>query len=106
MAAGLTCLAASFAAGESATTRDWSGKQPVRYPDPDVISLEKEFGKYRIGTATIERIATGFRWAEGPAWNGAGNYLVWNNTSKTSTGATNQDIYWEDLSLGLPQNRG
>jgi gluconolactonase len=79
MAAGLTCLAASFAAGESATTRDWSGKQPVRYPDPDVISLEKEFGKYRIGTATIERIATGFRWAEGPAWNGAGNYLVWSD---------------------------
>jgi gluconolactonase len=59
--------------------RDWSGKQPVRYPDPNVIALDKAFGKYRISTAVIERVCTGFRWAEGPAWNGAGDYLVWSD---------------------------
>jgi len=55
LAAGLAGLRALPAQGQSATTRDWSGREPVRYPDPDVISLEKEFNKYRIGTATIER---------------------------------------------------
>jgi gluconolactonase len=79
LAAGLAGLRALPAQGQSATTRDWSGRVPVRYPDPDVISLEKEFNKYRIGTATIERVSTGYRWAEGPAWNGAGNYLVWSD---------------------------
>jgi gluconolactonase len=79
LAAGLTGLGIFSADAESVATRDWSGNQPVRYPDPDVISLEKEFGRYRIGTATIERVCTGFRWAEGPAWNGAGNYLVWSD---------------------------
>ena len=70
LAAGLTALSVSSAVGQSVATRDWSGNQPVRYPDPDVISLEKEFAKYRIGTAVIERVCTGSRWAEGPAWNG------------------------------------
>jgi gluconolactonase len=79
LAAGLTTLSVSSAEGQFVGTRDWSGNQPVRYPDPDVISLEKEFAKYRIGTSVIERVCTGFRWAEGPAWNGAGNYLVWSD---------------------------
>jgi gluconolactonase len=78
-AAALAGLGALSTKGQSVLARDWSGTQPIRYPDPDVISLDKAFGKYRIGTATIERVATGFRWAEGPAWNGAGNYLVWSD---------------------------
>ncbi len=60
-------------------TRDWSGHEPVRYPDPDVISLDKSFDKYRIKSAVIQRVTTGMRWAEGPAWNGAGGYLVWSD---------------------------
>lgn len=55
------------------------GSEVVRYPDPNVVSLDKAFGKYRIGSAVVERVATGYRWAEGPAWNGAGNYLVWSD---------------------------
>lgn len=61
------------------TQRDWSGQQPVRYADPDVIALDKRFQKYMIGSAAIERLWTGARWAEGPAWNGAGRYLVWSD---------------------------
>ncbi|MEQ1850054.1 MAG: SMP-30/gluconolactonase/LRE family protein [Chthoniobacteraceae bacterium] len=52
---------------------------PVRYPEPDVIALEDAFKKIKIGNASIERLHTGMRWAEGPAWNGAGQYLVWSD---------------------------
>lgn len=61
------------------TKRDWSGKQPIRYPDPDIIVLDKRFAKYKIGNTAIQRLATGFLWAEGPAWSGEGNYLVWSD---------------------------
>ncbi len=59
--------------------RDWSGKRPVRYPDPDIIVLDKRFAKYKIGNTPIQRLATGFLWAEGPAWCGVGNYLLWSD---------------------------
>ena len=59
--------------------RDWSGKNPVRYPDPDIISLDKRFDKIKIGNAAIERLYTGTRWSEGPAWSGVGRYLVWSD---------------------------
>ena len=52
---------------------------PLRYPDSRVQSLEKAFDKYRISSAAIEQLATGMRWAEGPAWSGEGNYLVWSD---------------------------
>jgi gluconolactonase len=61
------------------TDRDWTGKTPIRYPDPDVIAIEKQFAKYRITSAVIERIYTGLRWAEGPAWSGVGGYLMWSD---------------------------
>lgn len=80
--AGVTAasaLAQSGTAQDAPEQRDWSGHNPIRYPDPDVVVLDKRFSKYRITSAAIERVATGFRWAEGPAWNGAGNYLVWSD---------------------------
>ena len=60
--------------------RDFSaGAPPVRYPEPDVIALSKRFAKYKIGNAAIERLHTGMRWAEGPAWSGSGQYLVFSD---------------------------
>lgn len=56
-----------------------SGQGPVRYPDPNIVSIEKAFDGYRITSAAIERVYTGCRWAEGPAWNGAGEYLMWSD---------------------------
>ena len=35
--------------------------------------------KYRLGNASIERIATGFRWAEGPVYFRDGRYLLWSD---------------------------
>jgi gluconolactonase len=55
------------------------GSAPVRYPEPDVIALDKAFEKYKIGSAPIERLHTGMYWAEGPAWSGWGQYLVWSD---------------------------
>ena len=61
------------------TQRDWSGMNPVRYPDPDILSLDKRFDKYKIGNTPIRRLHTGMLWAEGPAWNSVGRYLAWSD---------------------------
>ncbi len=73
----LTTLAAT--AASSALARDWSGQAPERYPDPDVIALDPAFEKLIQGNSPIRRLHTGMLWAEGPAWNGSGNYLVWSD---------------------------
>lgn len=59
--------------------RDWSGQNPVRYPDPDIVSLDPRFDKYKLGNTPIQRLHTGTLWAEGPAWNGVGRYVVWSD---------------------------
>jgi gluconolactonase len=75
----LTSLAGAAAIPAlSQTTRDWSGTNPSRYPDPDIIGLDKKF-KAKVGNTPIRRAHTGLLWAEGPAWNGAGQYLVWSD---------------------------
>jgi gluconolactonase len=61
------------------TERDWSNRQPVRYPDPDVIAVEKSFSKYMIFNSAVRRHWVGAKWAEGPAWSGEGQYLVWSD---------------------------
>ncbi len=73
-----TLAAASGAAG--AQERDYSKQAaPNRYPEPDVIAIDKKFAKYKIGNAAIQRHYTGLLWAEGPAWNGVGQYLLWSD---------------------------
>src|SRR5258708_20128481 len=49
-----------------------------RYPDPRVEALDKRF-KAKVGNAAIERVATGFRWAEGPVYFREGGYLLWSD---------------------------
>ena len=50
-----------------------------RYPDPGVQVLDPSFNKYRVMHASVERIAGGWRWAEGPVWFGDGRYLLWSD---------------------------
>ena len=38
--------------------------------------LDPSFGKYRIFSSTVEQVATGMRWAEGPVWFGDGRYVL------------------------------
>jgi gluconolactonase len=56
----------------------WAGA-PVRYPDPAVRVLDPRFAPYRLGNAAVERIATGFRWAEGVVWFGDLRCLLWSD---------------------------
>ena len=41
--------------------------------------LDPRFKPLVNGTAKLERLYTGCRWAEGPAWFGAGRYLLWSD---------------------------
>jgi gluconolactonase len=59
--------------------RDWSGQEPVRYPDPDIVVLDPRFDKYKLGNTSIQRLHTGALWAEGCAWNAVGRYLLWSD---------------------------
>jgi gluconolactonase len=57
--------------------RDWHA--PLRYPDPAVEVLDRRFLRYRLGSAAIERLWTGSRWAEGPVWFGDGGFLLFSD---------------------------
>jgi len=49
----------------------------TRYPDANITVLDKRFR--RQGNAAIERVATGFRWAEGPVYFRDLGCLVWSD---------------------------
>lgn len=73
-AAGLATTAAA------AFGRDYGpNAEPVRYPDPDLVALDDRFNKYKLGNTPIQRLHTGTLWAEGPAWNAVGKYLLWSD---------------------------
>jgi gluconolactonase len=77
--AAATVLAATTAMEPEAFARNFGpDAEPVRYPDPDVVVLDKRF-KYKLGNAAIMRLYTGTLWAEGPAWSGVGRYLLWSD---------------------------
>jgi gluconolactonase len=79
LAAVGTALGGAALAGAGAEERDWSGARPVRYPDPDIVVLDKRFERYKLGNTGIQRLHSGMLWAEGPAWNAVGRYLVWSD---------------------------
>ena len=67
---------------------DWQPSQ--RYPDPLIKILDPTFAKYRVGSAKVERLGTGFRWSEGPVWFGDGRYLLWSDIPN------NRILKWEE----------
>lgn len=65
---------------------------PLMNPDPDVIVVDRSFGRLIVGQAMIHRIHTGLEWAEGPAWCAAGQYALFSDVK-----ANKQYRYiWED----------
>ena len=42
-------------------------------------AIDKRFGRLAFGNVHLEKLLTGCRWAEGPAWFAAGRYLVWSD---------------------------
>ena len=71
-AAGTGLTALSGVAG----AQSFDFKPNQRYPDASVQILDPSFGKYRIYSSTVEQLATGMRWAEGPVYFPAGRYLL------------------------------
>jgi gluconolactonase len=61
-----------------------------RYPDPAVQALDPSFARYGIMLASVERLATGCRWSEGPVWFGDGRYLLWSDIPN------NRILKWEE----------
>lgn len=81
-----TFLAAAASVAAVATSRAFGrdygpNAAPVRYPDPDLVALDDRFNKYKLGNTPIQRLyhSNKMLWAEGPAWNGVGRYLLWSD---------------------------
>lgn len=53
-------------------------------------SYDPEFDACLIGHARVERLWTGARWSEGPAWFAAGRYLIWSDIPN------NRMLRWDD----------
>jgi gluconolactonase len=68
--AGLATLAGN------ALAQSFSFTPNQRYPDPAIQVLDPSFTKYRIYSSTLEQVATGMRWAEGPVYFPDGGYVL------------------------------
>jgi gluconolactonase len=51
----------------------------VRYPDPNIKTLDPRFTPLVLGNAAVETIATGCRFTEGPVWFGDLRCLLWSD---------------------------
>ena len=68
--------AATLAVQRSANAQSFDFKPNQRYPDASIEVLDPSFTKYRLFSSTVEQVATGMRWAEGPVWFGDGRYVL------------------------------
>ena len=73
---------------EHTPTQAWQASP--RYPDPAVRAVDASFAKYKLNLAAVERLATGFRWCEGPVWFGDGRHLLWSDIPN------NRVLKWEE----------
>jgi gluconolactonase len=56
-----------------------TGAPTTYFTDPDVLTIDPMFDGLRQPNSAIQRLWTGALWAEGPAWNGVGKFLVWSD---------------------------
>ena len=78
----------------------WDRAAPVRYPDPDIVVLDPRFHGLVLGNAAIERIATGFRFTEGPVWFGDGRYLLFSDSPN------DRILRWDETDGGISVFKG
>jgi gluconolactonase len=68
----------------------------VYFQDPDVLTIDPAFGGLIQGNTTIQRLWHGdvngkpILWAEGPAWNAVGNFLIFSDIPN------NRQLRWLD----------
>lgn len=72
---GVAAVAASRLA-KPALAQSFPFTPNQRYPDPAVEILDPSFAKYRIYSSTVEQLATGMRWAEGPVYFPEERYVL------------------------------
>ena len=58
------------------------------FNDPDVITVDPAFGGLVQANASIKRLWIGAQWAEGPAWNSQGRFLLFSDIP------TNRQFRW------------
>jgi gluconolactonase len=71
----------------------------LRYPDPRIEVLDERFLKLRLFSSTVEQLATGLRWAEGPVWFGDGRYLLMSDIPN------NRILRWDEASGAVSEFR-
>ncbi len=81
-------------AGHGSASR-WESSAPIRYPDPDLVVLDPRFQALVLGNAAIERLATGFRFTEGPVYYGDGRYLVFSDIPNDAL------LRWDEITGGV-----
>jgi gluconolactonase len=61
--------------------RDFGPDAPptTYFTDPDILAADPSFNAYVQPNTPIKRLWTGALWAEGPAWNAVGRYLIWSD---------------------------
>ena len=64
----------------------------LRLPDPRIEVLDERFLPLRLLSGTVEQLATGLYWAEGPQWFGDGRYLLFSDIPN------NRILRWDDCS--------
>jgi gluconolactonase len=75
LSAGVVAAATAFTPKK--TVGAW--EPSTQYPDPAVKILDPSFAKYRVFNASVERLATGMRWSEGPVWFGDARCVLWSD---------------------------
>ncbi len=70
-----------------------------RLPDPRIEVFDERFLALRLLSGTVERLATGCYWAEGPVWFGDGRYLLFSDIPN------NRILRWDDCSGALSEFR-
>ena len=71
-AAAGVAAAASIVGTQRVSAQSFDFKPKSTLPRCFVEILNFSFAKYRLFSSTVEQLATGMRWAEGPVWFGDG----------------------------------
>jgi gluconolactonase len=83
-----------------------------RLPDPRIEVFDEKFLALRLLSGTVEQLATGFYWAEGPQWFGDGQFLLFSDIPNNRimqwnhcTGQTNPFRQPSQFANGLARDR-
>jgi len=68
-------------------------------PDARIEMLDERFAALRLLSGTVEQLASGFYWAEGPVWFGDGRYLLFSDIPN------DRILRWDDASGALAEWR-